>query len=104
MLAEKCASPDIYYGEKFESHRMCPKCCVANEISFSESLRMLEKAFNSKIQVYDWYKAIRDGREVVENMSRPGRPSTSKEKEMVTEIPGFGIWEIASHTDQSNTF
>lgn len=43
---------------------------------------MLEKAYSdsvlSKTRAYEWYKAFREGREIVEDMPRSGQPSNSK--------------------------
>lgn len=55
--------------------------CVANEISCANALIMLEKAYDDsvlpKTRPYEWYKAFQEGREIVEDMPRSGRPSTS---------------------------
>lgn len=92
--------------EKNIEQRVCLKFCVLNEISCADSLRMLEKAYGdsvlSKTQVYEWYKAFKDGREIVEDLPRSGRPSTSstndnveKIKEIVLENRHASVREIA---------
>ncbi len=52
--------------EKNIEQRICINISVSNQISCAESLRMLEKTYGesilSKTQVYDWYKAFKDGR------------------------------------------
>ena len=76
--------------------RICLKFCIANGISCAKSLKVLQKAYGeltlSKTCVYEWYSAFRSGQDVVEDLPRFGRPSTSstkvniaKVKEMVTE-------------------
>ncbi|XP_044753368.1 protein GVQW3-like isoform X1 [Coccinella septempunctata] len=51
---------------------------------------MLKKAFvdncMSKTQAYDWYKSFKDGREVVEDLPRSGRPSTSTTDDNIIQI------------------
>lgn len=53
--------------------RICFKCCVANEISYDESLQMLLKAF------------IED-RTVVSDFSRYSQPSTSTTEGNIEKI------------------
>lgn len=66
------------------------KFCVSNEISCAESLKMLQKAFGesalSKTRAYEWYKEFKSGREVVEDLPRSGRPSTSNTDENVAIV------------------
>ena len=40
----------------------------------------------SQINVYKWYKDFKEGRERVDNLERPGRPSTSTAKQQVNQI------------------
>ena len=51
---------------------------------------MLQKAFSdltmSQKNVYKWYKDFKEGRERVDDLERPGRPSTSTEEQHVNEI------------------
>lgn len=68
---------------------------------------MLQKAYSesilSKTRAYEWYKAFKSGRDVMEDLPRSGRPSTSatevniaKVKEIVTENPHSTLREIAA--------
>lgn len=70
--------------------RTCIKFCCKNEITCSDTLKMLQKCYGddtlSKTQVYQWYERFKSGREAVEDDARPGRPSTSKTDENVDEI------------------
>ena len=51
---------------------------------------MLQKAFGdltmSQKNVYKWYKDFKEGRERVDDLKRPGRPSTSTEEQNVNQI------------------
>ena len=54
---------------------------------------MLQKAFGdlrmSQKNVYKWYKNFKEGRECVDDLERPGRPSTSTEEQHVNQIKGL---------------
>ncbi|KYQ53448.1 hypothetical protein ALC60_07423 [Trachymyrmex zeteki] len=62
----------------YVEQRICLKFCVANEFSCADALKMLQKAFGdnalSKTRAYQWYRAFKDGCEVVEDLPRSGRP------------------------------
>ena len=51
---------------------------------------MLQKAFGdftmSQKNVYKWYKDFKEGRERVDDLGRPGRPSTSTDEQHVNQI------------------
>jgi hypothetical protein len=72
---------------------------------------MLQKAYGesilSKTRASVWYKAFKSGRDVMEDLSRSGRQSTSttevkiaKVKEIVTENPHSTLREMASVTHE----
>ncbi|EGI67902.1 FLJ37770-like protein, partial [Acromyrmex echinatior] len=93
--------------------RICLKFCIANGISCAESLKMLQKAYGestlSKTRAYEWYSALKSGRDVVKDLPRSGRPSTSstevnidKVKEMVIENRHFSLREIAAELTVSH--
>ncbi|XP_053960220.1 protein GVQW3-like [Anastrepha ludens] len=78
----------------------------AGMFSSAATLKMLQKAYGecglSKTLVYEWYKVFSEGREVVEDSPRSGRPSTSstdekvaKVKEMVLENHLLSLREVA---------
>ena len=86
---------------------ICLKFCIANGIWCAESLQMLEKAYGEsslwKTRAYEWYSAFKSVRDVVEDLPRSGRPSTSSTqvniaevKEMVTENHHLGLRKIAA--------
>ena len=59
--------------DKNIEQRICLKFCIANGISFAESLKMLQKAYGestlSKTRAYEFYSAFKSGRDVVELFS-----------------------------------
>lgn len=92
--------------DKTIEQRVCVKFCVANGISCAESLKMLEKCYGesvlSKTRTYEWYKAFKDGREIIEDKPRSGRPATAstdenieKKKEIVFDNRYASLREIA---------
>lgn len=93
--------------------RVCLKFCVANGISCANSLKMLEKCYGqsvlSKTRTYEWYRAFKEGREIVEDKPRSGRPTSSstdeninKVKEIVLDNRHFSLREIARDLDISH--
>ena len=103
-LSQVCFA--IFPMDKNIEQRICLKFCISNGISYAESLKILHKAYGestlSKTRAYQWYSVFKSGRDVVEDLPRSGRPSTSsieiniaKVKEMVTENRHLSLREIA---------
>ena len=65
----------------------------------TEALKMLQKCFRestlSRTQVFEWYKAFSEGREVIENFTLVMTSKTIKNT--VLENHGVGITEIAEN-------
>ena len=59
--------------DKNIEQRVCLKFCIANGISCSESLQMLQKTYGestlSKTRAYEWHKAFKSGRDVMEGFA-----------------------------------
>lgn len=99
--------------DKTVEQRVCLKFCVLNGITCSNAYEMLLKAYGddtlSRTSVFRWYKGFKDGREVVDDLPRPGRPSSvctddtvEKVKEMVLENRNTGLREIADTLNMSH--
>ena len=110
-LSQVCFA--IFPMDKNIEQRICLKFCIANGISCAESLKMLQKAYGdrtlSKIRAYEWYSAFKSGRDVVEDLPRSGRTSTSltkvniaKVKEMVTKNRQLSLRKVAAGLSVSN--
>ena len=97
----------IFLMDKNIEQRICLKFCISNGTSCAESVEMLQKVYGestlSKTRAYEWYSVFKSGRDVVEDLPRSGRPSTSstevnivKVKEMVTGNRHLSLREIAA--------
>lgn len=76
--------------EKSIEQRVCLRFCAANGIICTDAFKMLEKSFGdsimSKSRAFQWYRAFKEGREVVDDLPRPGRPTSSTNEENVEQV------------------
>ena len=90
--------------------RNCIKYCVKNAINGSQTFEMLQKVFGnetlSSATVFDWHRLFKEGRELVEDDYRSGRPSISKNDENIQKIKDavlrnrhLTVGELSKHSD-----
>ena len=102
----------IFPMDKNIEQRICLKFCIANGCSCAESLKMLQKAYGEstllKRRAYEWHCAFKSAWNVVEDLPRSGRPSTSstevnitKVKEMVDKNRYLSLRKIAAELSVS---
>lgn len=76
--------------EKNLEQRYAIKFCVKLGKTATETLEMIKDAFKdaamSRSTVFEWHKLFREGRELVEDDQRAGRPSTSRIDENVAKV------------------
>jgi len=62
--------------------RVSVKFCVKLGKSTTEMYNLLKKVYGneclSRIQVFEWFRRFKEGREEIRDDQRPGHPSTSK--------------------------
>ena len=70
--------------------RVCIKFCQKLGKTATETYEMVRQAFGdeamSRTRVFEWHRRFKEGRQSVESEERPGRPSTSKNPEMVEKV------------------
>jgi len=70
--------------------RICIKVCFKIGKTATEMYQLLQQAYSEyamgRIQVFDWFRRFEEGRTSVESDHRSGRPSTSRNEEMIAKL------------------
>ena len=70
--------------------RICMKLCFKIGKTATETYQLLQQAFDEDAvggtQVFDWFHPFKEGRTSVESDLCSGRPSTSRNEEIITKI------------------
>jgi len=70
--------------------RICIKFCFKIGKTASETYQLLQQAYGEdamgRTKVFDWFRRFKEGRSSVESDPRSGRPSTSRNEEMILKL------------------
>jgi histone-lysine N-methyltransferase SETMAR len=73
-----------------KEQRGCMKFCFLLEKTAAETIVMLQQAFKDdafgKSQVYQWFSRFKNGNMSIEDLPRPGRPSTSRNEKNIEKV------------------
>jgi hypothetical protein len=73
-----------------KEQRLCVKFRFLLEKTAAENIVMLQQAFKDdafgKSQVYEWFSRFKNGNMSIEDLPRPGRPSTSRNEENIEKV------------------
>jgi hypothetical protein len=74
--------PAIIVMGDHKEQRVCMKFCFLLEKTAADTIVMLQQAFKDDAfgisQVYEWFSRFKNGNMSIEDLPRPGRPSTSR--------------------------
>jgi len=66
------------------------KFCFKADLSATETLVLVQKVYGNEAlnrsNVFRWYSRFRDGRELVEDDERGGRPKSTRNEENITAV------------------
>jgi len=70
--------------------RICIKFCFKFSKTATEKYQLLQQAYGEdamgRTHVFDWFRRFKEGRTSVESDPRSGRPSTSKNEEIIAKV------------------
>jgi len=70
--------------------RICMKFCFKIGKTAAKTYQLLQQAYGEdamgRTQVFVWFRRFKEGRSSVESDPRSGRPSTSRNEEMIAEV------------------
>jgi len=70
--------------------RICIKFCFKIGKTATETYQLLRQAYGEdamgRTQVFDWFRRFKEGTTSVESNPRSGRPSTSRNEEMIAKV------------------
>ena len=80
----------IFMMYESTEQRICIKFCFNIGKTAMETYQLLQQAYGEdamgRTQVFDWFRRFEESRTSVENDPRSGRPSTSRNEEMIAKV------------------
>jgi len=71
-------------------HRICIKFCFKIGKTSTETYQLLQEAYGEDVmgrtRVVDWFRRFKEGRTSIESENLSGRPSTSRNQEMIAKV------------------
>jgi len=79
------------------------KCCFKAGLSATETLVLVQKAYGNEAMkrsnVCKWYSRFQDGRELVEDDERVGRPKTTRTEGNIAAVFDLVKMTVESHQE-----
>ena len=79
-----------------ESTEQRIKFCFKIQNPATETYQLLQQVYGEdtmgRTQVFDWFRRFKEGRTSVESDPRAGRPSTSRNEEMIVKV--YNNWQV----------
>ena len=80
----------LYVMDGGNEQRVALKCCFKADLSATETVVLVQKAYGNEAvnrsKVFRWYSRFRDGKELVEDDKRGGRPKSTRSEVNIAAV------------------